>query len=119
MDIQDMSPQEKSVELFELVGCRYSWAGIENNRLMVSIESLSGFSVYQDGNLYDPKNMALAWEVLNWALRVHMGSEDFGDLLVLRKKLRESLHNLWGTKFAQAAWLDKILELAIEADLLR
>jgi hypothetical protein len=64
-------------------------------------------------NLFDPAKMALAWRVLNWAedyahdtsTKLHLGWMGF---------LPESLFQMKPAD-AQRAWLDKILELAIEA----
>ena len=77
---------------------------------------------------YDPANMALAWRVLNWAFD---GFADDG-LEVMSAWNRGMIKTLFylgvggsGTSTAlrlppaeaQAAWLDKILTLAIEAGL--
>jgi len=61
-------------------------------------------------NLYDPANMQFAWRVLNWAQQ-HFDRTQRRDLTytVMRITLPPAQ--------AQAAWLDKVLQLAIEAGL--
>ena len=84
-------------------------------------ETIDG-ELYTDGqmvNLYDPANMALAWRVLNWAFNNLPGdtgqSQNFFDFLNAREYWEQEF--LWSMPpaAAQRAWLDKILQLAIEA----
>jgi hypothetical protein len=71
-------------------------------------------------DLYAPENMALAWRVLNWAanddsLELYMGNVWGVDVVGAVVDL-ESLCGLPPAE-AQAAWLDKVLCLCIEAGL--
>jgi hypothetical protein len=59
-------------------------------------------------DLYAPENMALAWRVLNWA---------WNDLVINFWFKHMDFGRIPPTE-AQAAWLDKILELAIETGLI-
>lgn len=73
-------------------------------------------------NLYNPANMALAWQVLNWAFNNLPGdtgqSQVFFDFLNAREYWEQEF--LWSMPpaAAQRAWLDKILALASEAGML-
>jgi hypothetical protein len=78
------------------------------------------------GNLYDPENMALAWRVLNWAAKkFHYGDSysagyRIDDWIMDEPIVKgDGAYNIWDLPPAEAqrAWLDKILELAIEAGL--
>ena len=64
-------------------------------------------------NLYAPAHMALAWRVLNWVTHSARIGARF-DIWFSRE-----LHGLDFLRYkpadAQRAWLDKILQLAIEA----
>lgn len=68
-----------------------------------------GDVAYEPLNLYEPKNMALAWRVLNWADESSSFGLEFEDFW-------KEFH-LWAEPpgVAQREWLDKILTLAIEA----
>ena len=82
---------------------------------------------FQD-NLYDLTNMALAWRVLNWALEkaAHI-TEPFSLIFdkwyfgfFFGEERGDEFYKILPTlepAQAQAAWLDKILELAIEGGL--
>lgn len=63
-------------------------------------------------DLYKPEHMALAWGVLNWAYRENL--ERFDELI--RTDLLWYLYESPAEE-AQRLWLDKVLELAIEAGL--
>ena len=90
-------------------------------------EEIDNYIDTGDGeSLYDPANMALAWRVLNWATvdkalaEFHawwgdtttepiwfIVGQHFNGVEIIKKPAAE----------AQRLWLDKILELAIEAGL--
>lgn len=91
MNINELSDEQKSV-------------------MLIKAAEIRGIIVIS--TLYDPDHMALAWRVLNWA---------DGEM-----KLWDMFFPWWDEEFeatalspadAQRAWLDKILELAIEAGL--
>lgn len=111
-----MNDQEKSLVLARLMGWRevdeYDHMGHLLYRHWVDGGKRLSI-VGHDFDLYHPDNMALAWRVHLWAT-----TSAFYD------KYRYWLahgtgyegHLLWWEKTnAQRAWLDKILELAIEA----
>ena len=56
--------------------------------------------------------MSLAWRVLNFGLRALSAPSHYYELMALVNSV-EFL--TWPPAEAQAAWLDKILELAVEA----
>ncbi len=60
----------------------------------------------QAPNLYDPMDMALAWEVLNWVVAQHNEASQRFSLWWEDKQLWELPINE-----AQTMWLDKVLEL--------
>lgn len=121
--------REASVILARLCGWEYFCDGMTSGIWQITPGGLGDMLFYDewqrpqyDGddygivplNLYDPANMALAWRVLNWANATRFGGgttldqwkwwHDFiADLRLLR------------ASDAQMAWLDKILQLAIEA----
>jgi hypothetical protein len=61
------------------------------------------------------KNMALAWRALNWADRTFSHLHTDYDQCALETL---GVHSGMLPAEAQAAWLDKILELAIEAGMI-
>ena len=103
--MQEMSDQEKSVLLVKAMGWFF---GMHRDGLKVSPENNG---IIQDGNLYDPANMALAWRVHLWALDNLGAVEDW--------KYVSWWENMaiFAEDDAQRLWLDTILELAIEAGL--
>ena len=74
-------------------------------------------------NLYDPANMALAWRVLNWASELDTEIDDYSYPYVIseaadclfERELEDVKMWCLPPADAQRLWLDKILELAIEA----
>ena len=104
----------------------------ERMNMYVGIEDSEGKRVsrgdqpYDDDNLekhwrrcpdiYDPANMGLAWRVLNWAYARYADEEFPGFINLIRTDLLWYLYELPPAD-AQRAWLDKILELCIEAGL--
>ncbi len=84
---------------------------------------LEDFSVL---NLFDTDEMALAWRVLNWAANRNDRIDDYSYPYTIAQGA-ESLFSIdyeieeqiwaWEPANAQRLWLDKILELAIEAEL--
>lgn len=70
-----------------------------------------------DINLYDPANMALAWRVLNWAQDQKFIMDDGCEYFLNLWWVGEKTFSLPPAE-AQRAWLDKILELAIEAGMI-
>jgi hypothetical protein len=88
-DLTKLSDEEKSVILARLCGA----GGVAPIAL----------------NLYDPANMALAWRVLSWAQENKLCS--LHTLIWTHNCLSASMP----PAVAQRGWLDKVLELAIEA----
>jgi hypothetical protein len=66
-------------------------------------------------NFYNAKNMALAWRALNWADRTFSHLHTDYDQCALETL---GVHSGMLPAEAQAAWLDKILEYAIEAGMI-
>lgn len=79
----------------------------------------SDVAIHPKDSLYNPRHMALAWRVLNWGMTYPMLDDDKYQFVA---KLNFSIS--WGDVFksppgeAQAIWLDKLLEAAIEAGLI-
>jgi hypothetical protein len=65
-------------------------------------------------DLYNPANMALAWRVLNWAMTEATGAVTHGMAQMAHPVSWPGLM-MAPPDIAQRAWLDKVLELAIEA----
>ena len=125
MNISKLSDEQKTDMFAYLCGWRKVWA---DNNSMVLLDANGrgvGYRLMRSGealpNLYDVQNMALAWLVLNWASSnksLHPEERD-----EMQYKMQEWLtyHVGWldilPPADAQRLWLDKILELAIEAGL--
>ena len=120
-----MGELEKSITLCNLIGWRVSahidgWYTIyDGDRLLASMSVKS--------TLYQPDLMALAWKVLNWAAG-NFPHDDyyeggyamdwwFSDYTEERDGGAYSVIDLDPAE-AQAAWLDKIYELATQAGLI-
>lgn len=126
MNIDEMSDQEKSAVLAQIanikglfvrhVPAKYSTSSDRSYDIddhpaydIVSYRTERGH-VLIDVDLYDPDNMSLAWRVLNWA------AETWADGNWINWAMYEPYFLLdKPPDVAQRAWLDKILELAIEA----
>jgi hypothetical protein len=133
-DISGLSDQEKSVMLARAMGWEFSrhecgegrWSWVDENGYQI------GGSLHDDvvkvaddpalsvaPMLYSPARMALAWRVLNWA----------ADRIVTTRQIHAWWYSgdaqkhskgylvMLSPERAQRAWLDKVLELAIEAGL--
>lgn len=140
--INKMTPEEKSVVLARLCG----WKPLGKEKAFTGGGVLA--IIYDDKDewigtidldestfdLYDEKNMALAWRVLNWAMSLSdvRLTRPVTGLQTESIEVEFDLHLAeWFTEMsptgdgrsltdlppaeAQAAWLDKILELAYEA----
>lgn len=142
MNITEMNAQEKSVMLVKL--CNFDDLRVRHVPAVVSTSNLELWQeqdneaydvvVYKRNrygiDIYDPANMALAWRVLNWALEqakptsdevwaLPLGDELFGWLSAFSPNDDGlSVFELPPAE-AQAAWLDKILELAIKAGMVK
>jgi hypothetical protein len=113
MDISNLTDQEKSVLLAKAMG----WPIEQGLKVFGQIDWIIPPEGDMIATLYNPVNMALAWRVLNWAQEqqpeyVGQGFLDFWD--VEYPHLYE-----FSPAEAQRLWLDKILELAIEAGLVK
>jgi hypothetical protein len=113
MNISEMSDREKSIALARLAWSE-GWHTDRDGRIIEYLfygddASWALWSSSFGTTLYDPSNMELAWRVLNWAStddeirRAFVGFWDNADL--------------WQVDPAEAqrAWLDTVLELAVEA----
>lgn len=129
MNINEMSDQEKSVMLARLCGWKHE-------HLPPKIGDTLGLNIVTDKNgdllhkgwfsfplayptipsLYDPENMPLAWRVLNWALDHLTAPSHF---FQLRQMVGDMDLFVLPRDAAQRAWLDKILELATEAGMVK
>jgi hypothetical protein len=118
MDISKLPDQEKSVLLAKAVG----WRVNEQGTIYYDFPSylVEGKSyIHPIDSLYNPANMALAFRCHLWALK-HLP-----DNLPANFEYRIWFRNgdygkpvPWTRKNAQRLWLDKILELAIEAGII-
>lgn len=67
-------------------------------------------------NFYDSKYMSIAWEIMNWALTNFNIPNHFFQL----REIANGMNIFTLSPFqAQCTWLDKILELAIEAKMIQ
>jgi hypothetical protein len=105
--MNDMSDQEKSVLLAKVAQLEIEYEPIVLMGL-VQTHTRKETIEYFVPDLYDPTNMYLAWRVHLWALEA--------------RGIRNPYWNFWANspyvwilEDAQRLWLDKILELAIEA----
>lgn len=127
--------REKSVLLARLVGwkfskheCgepRWSWEDENGNQISGSLHDSVVRVAKQPAirvapMLYSPANMALAWRVLNWANDNGLPADQwiaFNEWWKHESYDDDNHRLLWGRPDAQRAWLDKVLDLAIEAGL--
>jgi len=116
--IEKMTDQEKSVFLAKAMG-KPLWI----IRLDVSMMGIEDSTI---SNLYDPANMSLAWMCLNWASERDDDIDDYSYPYYYAQGVEELFDTdveikdqIWAMSpaVAQCLWLDKILELAIEAGL--
>ena len=120
MTMDNLTPQQKSVMLAKAMG----WE-VWNQHGVMTFRPPEGLDpeLFRENtigivDLYHPANMALAWRVLNWAMSPHHSPWVFA-LAVGDFELEGFLYEaeLWKIPpaDAQRLFLDKILELAIEA----
>jgi hypothetical protein len=141
VDISEMTPLEKSEALvklnsnWEIKAIRFDFSGNELYRIEVIESPEVMWFLDRDTNLFttdrngDPHFMPLAWRVLNWALQQNQpvrgdleelwempfGDELFGYLSAISPNDDGLSVFEMPPAEARAAWLDKILSLAIEA----
>ena len=116
MDLTKLSDQEKSVALAKAMGWE-TFNSPHTGRKMIKRPEVV---FIQDGNLYDPANMALAWRVLNWANEQHAPDpqeEYIADEVQEYMRFFGAWLSILPPDEAQRNILDKILSLAIEAGL--
>lgn len=105
----------------------------ERMNMFVGIETAEGKRVsigdqpYDDDNLerhwrrcpdfYKRKNMHLAWDVARWC---NLNSTQLPNGKAMGRVFQShcDAHFLWGESGAQGAWLDRVLQLSIEAGLI-
>jgi hypothetical protein len=133
MDIDMMTTREKTTLLAWLMGWRVQRYGASanprygryglydaNDKFIRRADVPNGIEInpldHIVPNFYNVKNMALAWRVVTEINRQWENGEDWADGFFTWWNDAE-LWRLTATE-AQAAWLDKILELAIEAGMI-
>ena len=114
-EIDNLTDQEKSVMLARVSGWEVSKLG----QIFPKKFPGSDIAIYSEDSLYNPRHMALAWHVAEWAW-------DFPPTLTVKqgqnnKSVQHVFRVFWATKMrpiknrkCQRLWLDKILELAIQ-----
>jgi hypothetical protein len=121
MNISELTDQEKSVVLARLMG----WECTPFGQIILPVpEEFDWFDIsiqapnIANDTLYDQQNMALAWRVLNWASTDQVNSTLLWDQYQQFEEFWED-SGMWHLPpaDAQRRWLDKILEIAIEAGL--
>ncbi len=113
MNIKDPTDYEKSAMLAKIRGWHVTRGKFTTTiRKHADGTPLLRFLDSSDG-LYDPINMALAFELHLWRL----SQEDHNDPEDMPYHIWWDYNVIWMGKNAQRLWLDKILELAIEAEL--
>lgn len=134
MNINELTPVKKSVMLAGLIPewevvLVWSWGDAWMVRVKDTEETLltinmarSGLSLYSVDDRGNPLFMPLAWRVLNWADKTlnritYRLPMTYGDVFQLWWE--ESTVFDMPPAEAQVAWLDKVLQLAIEAGLVQ
>jgi hypothetical protein len=103
--IDKLTPEQKSVLLAKAMGLEIKTLDFKDDTFFVVPKDWGmEWEWYED--FYDSANMALAWRVLNWA---HEQNPTWDWMALTLKALRS------GPADAQRLWLDKTLELAIDA----
>ena len=121
MNIDEMSEHEKSIALAELCGWEVTE---EDTRAGKRFWIKSPDYRHATTNLYKPEFMFLTWAVLNWAV-INLGVSSNTTGIAWTTNFHEwVLSHMAGLALkppleAQAMWLDKILELAIETELVQ
>lgn len=135
MDIKTLTDEQKSVMLAQAMGIHVEadyiyvqYWGIEEGLYddyeyppseLTGIYTIGGwdrkYGVYLR-SFYDPANMPMAWRVLNWANNTAFGTGKLDGYPWWHNFVADM--RLLPPAAAQRAWLDKILELAIEAGLI-
>jgi hypothetical protein len=120
IDISNLTDQEKSVLLVKVMGKYEDVAVLQVVDALVDGDRKDYWKhngiVEQIPDLYNPAYMAKAWRVLNWAwLQTKTLHEKRAEEWIA--KIDQVLMDYWceGGDRAQRAWLDKIVELCIEA----
>lgn len=113
MGINEMSDQEKSIMLARLCGWDVEYS--PDNVIIRSTTEVFRVTLMSPNYLYNTKWMFLAWRVLNWAHAQTTGYFEDHPLLLMLHNVDETLP----PAEAQRLWLDKILELAIEAGMVK
>lgn len=125
MNIDEMSDQEKSVMLARAMGWKVTQHGPSR---LEKIRTPYGDHWGDEPLFYDELNMGLAWRVLNWAARqsrIRLSEYSYPYSLADGVDYLFEEDGYWQGRIwalppadAQRLWLDKILELAIEAGLI-
>ena len=120
-NLSELSDEQKSVMLARLCGWKYKKRGILGNSWWAEDDLIYDECYDQSEarllDLYDTKNMSLAWRVLNWAMDSNLSAREKADIMALFYVDKPFALEMSPAE-AQCAWLDKILSLAIEAGML-
>jgi len=114
------STQEKSVLLARLMGwqCIYAADGVcAVIRGREFVGTSTAFWYTETGphlDFYEAENMALAWKIMARTLEIDPNLK--ADFRIWWQS--QALYQIKPPKIAQRLWLDKILELAVQAELL-
>ena len=108
MNIDEMTDQEKSVMLARAMDLEIIQHPVHDNEEMFVIPDSWEWEWEWHDDFYYPKWMALARRVLNWAYHNIVFDWDYWLIATYEP----------GEDGEQQGWLDKILELAIEAGLI-
>ena len=139
MNIGELTTEQKSVMLARLMGWRAAWDenNIEHWAILDRDDEIIKSWTYHMGDtlpsaeiadrdfeyflpdLYRAGNMYLAWRVLNWAAGWIQSEESLGSKLKWHYAISDQLRWDLPPTEAQALWLDKVLELAIEAGMVK
>ena len=115
VDISKLSTEQKDIMLANLLGLTWDYSQNLSSASNIWIhDAAAGISI---SSFYDPSCMQYAWRVLNWANERELSDipATWGDY-ILDNTCPEALELFsMPPAEAQAAWLDKILELATEA----
>ena len=132
LTVNDWSDEQKSVMLAKAMGWEPTPAPMPDVPLLVMFKTNSGEPLYSTSvlcqmsldnfwerhmpNLYYTQHMSLAWRVLNWAMDSNLSARARADIMALFYVDKPSALEIPPAD-AQRMWLDKIIELVIDPDM--
>lgn len=124
-DISKLEMSEKSEMLVEVMGWQKVWASMSDMVLLDGKGRGLGYHTMRSGepmpNIYLHENMPLAWACMRWLCIRDEEIPSIAGWTIADEFMTwwedAKLYNLFSHE-AQKRWLDKILELAIEAGLI-